>query len=277
MKRVRKFSTFLIFSFGVVLSACQKSYPIPPIEAEPLWARNKEIHFQVDSKGNKLSQNEPHDLIDYAGDEHNKTVPATCHSNGVGYKICTVCRYVIQIELPKLEHNLGNWEVTKEASFTEKGIRERKCSKCNYSETEEFELEVPPTDRYPTENYYGGYYVPISSWENGEDLKNKLHALISSNFTGLVYDGNWETNQIAEQSLTNFDFVNVIYSQKDDKKINTYGSAAGSAGWQREHAFCASLMTAYNTGEAVNISNSGTSRATDFHNLFASYGAANGY
>ena len=130
---------------------------------------------------------------------------------------------------------MTEWEVSKEATATEEGIRERHCSNCDYVETETFELEVPPVNQYPTENYYDGYYVPISSWENGEDLKNQLHALISSNFTGLVYDGNWETNQMTEQSLTNFNYVNVIYSQKDDKKINTYGSAAGAAGWQREH------------------------------------------
>ena len=203
---------------------------------------------------------------------------ATCTEDGViGSKVCEHCGAKKPGEtITKTGHNLGDWETTKEATATEKGLKERKCSRCDYVETEEFELEVPSTNRYPTENYYDGYYVPISSWENGEDLKNQLHALIRNNFTGLVYDGNWETNQMSEQSLTNFNYVNVIYSQKDDKKINTYGSAAGAAGWQREHAFCASLMTAYNTGEAINISNSGTSRATDFHNLFASYGAANG-
>ena len=201
---------------------------------------------------------------------------ATCTEDGVtGSKVCEHCGAKKPGEtIKKTGHNLGDWETTKEATATEKGLKERKCSRCDYTETEEF--EVPPTNRYPTENYYDGYYVPISSWENGVDLKNQLHTLIRNNFTGLVYDGNWETNQMSEQSLTNFNYVNVIYSQKDDKKINTYGSAAGAAGWQREHAFCASLMTAYNTGEAVNISNSGTSRATDFHNLFASYGAANG-
>ena len=279
MKRVRKISIFLATASTLILASCEKKPEPKPIVIEPEIAGyigNDDGHYPINDKGNRMGPDEPHVLNDFNGDEHYVPVEPTCATYGVRYKKCEICFKVIAYEIPKTEHDLGEWEVTKEATFTEKGIRERKCTKCNYSETEEFELEVPPTDRYPTENYYGGYYVPISSWENGEDLKNQLHELISSNFTGLVYDGNWETNQIAEQSLTNFDFVNVIYSQKDDKKINTYGSAAGSAGWQREHAFCASLMTAYNTGEAVNISNSGTSRATDFHNLFASYGAANG-
>lgn len=204
---------------------------------------------------------------------------ATCTEDGVtGSKVCEYCGTKKPGEtIEKTGHNFGEWNVTKEATTLEKGTKERKCLTCNYVETEEIDMLVSPTDTYPTENYYDGYYVPIVSWENSEDLKNQLHTLIRTNFTGLVYEGNWETNQMAEQSLVDFNKVNVIYSQKDDKKINTYGgAAAGSAGWQREHAFCASLMTSYLTGEAVDTANNGTSRATDFHNLFAAFGAANG-
>ncbi|MCR5309140.1 MAG: endonuclease [Bacilli bacterium] len=202
---------------------------------------------------------------------------ATCTKNGVeGSMICERCgAKKAGTVIEKTGHNLGNWKVTKEASETEKGIRERECSKCGYKVTEEFELEVPPTNKYPTENYYDGYYVPISYWENGEDLKNQLHALISKDFTGLVYEGNWETNQVADCSLTDLTKVDAVYLTKDENKNNTYTST-NVKGWQREHAFCASLMTGYNTGDAVGVSSNGSSRATDFHNLFASYGPANG-
>ena len=202
---------------------------------------------------------------------------ATCTLEGVsGSKICEICQEKkTGTSIPKLPHELTEWEVSKEATATEEGIRERHCSNCDYVETETFELEVPPVNQYPTENYYDGYYVPISSWENGEDLKNQLHNLIRTGFTGLSYEGNWETNQVADQALDNFTNVNVVYSQVNELKTSTYAST-NTTGWQREHAFCASLMTAYNTGDAVGISNSGSSRATDFHNLFASYGPANG-
>ena len=286
MKRVGKFFAFFIFSSAVIFSACsdKKERNAPVVDNSSnntrtptvTWASNSEGHFHINAQGVRTDEIEPHSYADYAGDATHVNVPATCTSIGVNYKKCMICDRVTSVDIPKLEHSLSNWEVTKEATETAKGIRERKCSRCNYVETEEFELEVPPVNKYPTENYYGGYYSAISSWENGEDLKNQLHSLIRTNFTGLVYEGNWETNQMAEQSLTDFSNVNVIYSQKDDKKINTNGGAsAGSAGWQREHAFCASLMTSYLTGEAVDISGSGTSRATDFHNLFAAYGAAN--
>ncbi|MCR5505391.1 MAG: endonuclease [Bacilli bacterium] len=126
---------------------------------------------------------------------------------------------------------------------------------------------------YDVSKYYDGYYNSIVSWTDGEDLKNQLHNLIRSGFNGLTYDDqNWETNQYSEQSLDNFTMVDVVYSQTDFAKDDTYKLGNG---WQREHAFCATLMTGYATSEAVAISSSGTSRATDFHNLFASYGAGN--
>lgn len=206
-------------------------------------------------------------------------IPATCTTEGIAEsKICEYCNQIKNGKVvPKVEHNYGEWVVTKQPTATEQGIRMKICSNCGTTYYQQFGDIVSPVDTYPTKNYYNGYYVPIVSWENGEDLKNQLHTLIRTDFTGLVYDGNWETNQMAEQSFVDFNKVNVIYSQKDDKKINTYGSdIAGSAGWQREHAFCASLMTSYLTGEAVATANNGTSRATDFHNLFAAFGAANG-
>ena len=138
-----------------------------------------------------------------------------------------------------------------------------------------YEESVDPTPgEYDVSSYYDGYYTPIVSWTDGEDLKNQLHDLITDGFNGLTYDDpNWETNQYSEQSLTDFKYVDVVYSQTDFLKTDTYNKGNG---WQREHSFCASLMTGYATTESVNVYQSGTSRATDWHNLFASYGQGNG-
>ena len=44
-------------------------------------------------------------------------------------------------------HAFGEWKVTKEPTATEKGLRERSCSVCGYSQTEEMDqvAEVPGT------------------------------------------------------------------------------------------------------------------------------------
>ncbi len=116
---------------------------------------------------------------------------------------------------------------------------------------------------------YDGYYNSLTTWENGEDLKTKLHAIIS-NIKPLKYKGtktNWESNQDADKDLDDPDnMLDVVYS------ANPVSKDATTSGWQREHVFAASLMCGYGTGSAVEQ----LGRATDFHNLFASHAGANG-
>ena len=120
-----------------------------------------------------------------------------------------------------------------------------------------------------TETYdscYNNYYGNLT-WENGEDLKAKLHAIISKDVTPLKYDApNWETNQYADQDLYDFAYLDAVYTDSPILKTETNSS------WQREHGFAASLMTGFSTGSAVK----NLGRATDFHNLFASHAGTNG-
>ena len=129
-------------------------------------------------------------------------------------------------------------------------------SESSSSSEEEPPVVIPSYD-------YDGYYADLS-WNNSEDLINKLHTIISTNYTSLKYEGNWATNQGADQSLYDFESVDLLYSFDTDLKTNTY---ANGKGWQREHAFAASLMTGFASGDAVGVHQG---RATDFHNLFAS-------
>ena len=108
------------------------------------------------------------------------------------------------------------------------------------------------------------YYSSISSWENGEDLKNKLETLLDAeDFVALEYTANWATNQAADESEINFDDVELLYSESRLRKDQTKSVGVG---WDREHIFCASLLTGQNTSEATKK----PGMATDFHNLYAS-------
>ena len=133
------------------------------------------------------------------------------------------------------------------------------------TETEETSTDTSTSEEPPAGKFYSydGYYDENLSWDDGEDLLNKLHNIISSGYTSLKYDGNWETNQKADQDLYDLEMVNLLYSDENDLKTNTYSNGKG---WQREHAFAASLMTGFTSGDAVGV---GSGRATDFHNLFA--------
>ena len=113
---------------------------------------------------------------------------------------------------------------------------------------------------------YDDYYLDISSWENGEDLKQKLYDLSRRTYHPLNYTTpNYQTNINADHSYYDFEYLDVIYSEDDVFKNET------NKGWQREHAFCASLMTGSLTANAVKR----VGRATDFHNLLAADASAN--
>jgi endonuclease I len=120
-------------------------------------------------------------------------------------------------------------------------------------------------------DYYNDYYDDINTWENSEDLKSKLYTILHTGYNAIPYASptNWETNQFADQALDDFEKVDVVYDTTNQDKTDTYSSGNG---WQREHAFAASLMTGKLTSEATGT----LGRATDFHNLFASTSNGNG-
>ena len=116
-------------------------------------------------------------------------------------------------------------------------------------------------------SYYDNYYSSLVSWQNGEDLKNQLHAIIRNGYQPLSYTTpNYETNIDADHTKSDFEYLDVIYSAD-----NLFKTETGNSGWQREHAWCASLMCGSLTANAVKMKG----RATDFHNLFAANASAN--
>ena len=118
-------------------------------------------------------------------------------------------------------------------------------------------------------DYYDGYYSALVSWNNGEDLKNQLNAIIRNGYQPLSYvksnKQNYDTNISADHTKDDFEYLDVIYGKNNSFKTDT------NKGWQREHAWCASLMCGQTTGDAVKTKG----RATDFHNLFASEAGGN--
>ena len=157
------------------------------------------------------------------------------------------------------EESLSESITSEESNSDIESISESESESEEESLSESEDNPITPNIFYD----YDGYYDEDFSWDDSQDLINKLRTLMSDGFTSLKYEGNWSTNQRADQDLYDHEMVNLLYSNESDLKINTYSSGKG---WQREHAFAASLMTGFTSGDAVGV---GKGRATDFHNLFA--------
>ena len=139
---------------------------IPMLEHEhgihdETWKYDDTNHWQECSCGEKLN------VANHAYGEWRVTKPATETEEGSNARDCTVCDHVQTETIPMLEHEhgihdetwkydktqhwqecscgeklnvanhtYGDWKVTKEATETEEGSRERGCAVCEYVQTE---------------------------------------------------------------------------------------------------------------------------------------------
>ena len=66
-------------------------------------------------------------------------------------------------------------------------------------------------------NFYDGYYGELK-WNDGEDLKNKLHTIIRNGYQPLSYTApNWESNSEADKSMYDYEYVEVLYNGENIK------------------------------------------------------------
>ena len=124
------------------------------------------------------------------------------------------------------------------------------------NKTDTINIVVKDTSKNYTTGLYGGYYDDLTTWENGEDLIAKLHNIIKDD-TPLKYD--WDVIKSSDEAIDNVYALDTLYSAEEVLKTEQ------ASGFSREHAFPASLMTGFTTGDAV----AQKGRATDYHNLFA--------
>ena len=98
-------------------------------ETEQTYVGKTEGHYKIDSKGNKVSELEPHVLVDSDGDATHKPVEPTCELNGKTYKVCEVCKKMVEQSVPALDHNwVSSTDPAKAATCTRAGLLE--CSRC---------------------------------------------------------------------------------------------------------------------------------------------------
>ena len=129
------------------------------------WKSDADKHWNECACGEKANE------ADHTFGDWKVTKEASETEKGSKERACSVCGYTEIVEIPEVghthdygtewksdankhwnecacgekaneaEHTFGDWKVTKEASETEKGSKERTCSVCGYTET----VEIPAT------------------------------------------------------------------------------------------------------------------------------------
>lgn len=93
-------------------------------------------------------------ICKYCKEKQTKEIPALGHDTGISewssdsdshWHACSCGE-----ALDKKAHTFGDWTVTKEATTTEKGIKQRKCTICNYTESAEIAMIAAPSTKPTT-------------------------------------------------------------------------------------------------------------------------------
>ena len=118
-----------------------------------------------------------------------QVVPPTCENVGYDAYTCKDCAAnYTDNEVAALGHDLGDWETVKEPDCTEKGKKEKNCSRCSYKEEE----EIPAN---------GHGYETVVTGPSCEEEGYSTHtcsvcgdSYVDSEVAALGHDlGDWET------------------------------------------------------------------------------------
>lgn len=106
---------------------------------------------------------------------HYETITApTCTEKGEREITCeNGCGYKANEEIDALGHDWGEWETVKEATYEEKGLKERKCERegCNEKESAEIAVLVKPADSDENSKPNPGVTI-VDSKDEGESNPN---------------------------------------------------------------------------------------------------------
>ena len=102
----------------------------------------KEFSFGSMPFTGTISANEEYSVVLYIGPKFSYYIDSdkvTIENGTVNEQYTSFYRGIVVIDELTVEHNWGDWEVTKEPTFTEKGEETRTCSGCGETETREID------------------------------------------------------------------------------------------------------------------------------------------
>ncbi len=106
--------------------------------------------------------------LNHGAETYDKVITAaTCSKTGTANVICKYCDKVVSTKtLPKTEHTIGEWTVTKRATMTSGGVRQAKCKVCGETITETFAHGTPGKSAFKSSRSYNGNFKDVqkSDW-----------------------------------------------------------------------------------------------------------------
>ena len=125
------------------------------------------------------------DKAEHTFSDWNVTKEASCTEKGERKATCTICSYEKTEVTDKAEHTFGIWEVVTPPTTTEEGTSKRKCSICNFEETKSI-ITIP-------ENFV---LIPAGTFQMGSnagyDANKPVHQVT---ITKPFYMGKYEVTQ----------------------------------------------------------------------------------
>lgn len=160
--------------------------------------------------------------------------PSTCVEKGLSTGVkCSVCDEILlaQEELPLGEHQYGEWEIVKEATEEEKGLRKKKCINCDEVVEEEFDY-TPIEDNTPIEREEDP--TPNEDEEEKYDIDKITSYIISLliSFLGsgsfwILFKGicsKWanKKDELLQSKLTELENANIISTEQKELIVNKF-------------------------------------------------------
>lgn len=158
---------------------------------------------------------EPKHTHDYKEEVKNSLVKPTCLKTGSKTMRCS-CGESQTIEIQKLKHEFGEWEVTKEPTKNEAGEETRICTLCKKEkETREFSNKDKNTNTNSTENIMNTNVVGNNTNTNTNTVVNNTNTNTTTNTVG----NNTNTSSNTTGNTTNTTGGTGLGTHEDDFSI----------------------------------------------------------
>ena len=213
-------------------------------------------------------------------------VAATCTTSGLtAGSHCSVCGTVLSAQnvIPALGHTYGEWDVIKEPTYSETGLKMHICSVCSYEETEVIHVLIPGEPIYSewSEEYPEG--INESLIETKTEYRSATKTTTSSDKTSLdgwTPDGRKRTgwsNKIGPvYSDPSNGERNVTSESYEVSKVWHYSrSISGASGWNNYTVSISPDINALAFPQNITLNYQLTKRYDNWQNLGALYGPNN--